>query len=96
MSQKIDPIYRLPEDSIDRLILRMINEAVACLREGIVSTTDLIDAGMIFGTGFPPFRGGPMHYASEQGEALLIQRLNLLSQRYGKRFLPDSGWSMIH
>jgi 3-hydroxyacyl-CoA dehydrogenase/enoyl-CoA hydratase/3-hydroxybutyryl-CoA epimerase len=92
LAVKVDPTYRLPEDSLDRLILRMVNESVACLREGIVKNADLVDAGMIFGTGFPPFRGGPMHYAAEQGEPLLIQRLNLLAQRYGNRFLPDAGW----
>jgi hypothetical protein len=33
-----------------------------------------------------------MHYRAEEGEALLLQRLNLLAQRYGDRFLPDAGW----
>lgn len=51
----------------DRLVLRMLNEAFACLREGVVSDADLLDAGMIFGTGFAPFRGGPAHYAKSQG-----------------------------
>lgn len=89
---KLDEHYRLPEDVLDRLILCMMNEAVACLREGVVEDADALDAGMILGTGFPPFRGGLMHYMAEQGEALLRQRLNLLSQRYGERFLPDAGW----
>jgi len=84
--------YRVPEDIIDRLILRMLNEAVACLRENLVADSDYLDAGMIFGAGFPPFRGGPMAYVREQGEALLLQRLNLLAQRYGKRFAADEGW----
>ena len=89
---KIDENYRVPDDVLDRLILCMLNEAVACLREEIVQDEDFLDAGMIFGTGFPPFRGGMMHYLSEQGEALTLQRLNLLAQRYGDRFLPDAGW----
>jgi 3-hydroxyacyl-CoA dehydrogenase/enoyl-CoA hydratase/3-hydroxybutyryl-CoA epimerase len=54
---------RAPEDLIDRMILQYLNEAVACLREGVVEDADLLDAGMIFGTGFAPFRGGPLHYA---------------------------------
>lgn len=95
IKEPLDPHYRCPEDIVDRLILRIINEAVACLREKIVSDADFIDAGMIFGAGFPPFRGGPMHYAREQGKDLLLQRLNLLVQRYGERFLPDSGWGML-
>ena len=90
--QKRNDHYYLPEDTIDRLIGCMLNAAVACLREGIVENAEYLDAGMIFGAGFPPFRGGPMHYIFDQGEALLVQRLNLLSQRYGQRFLPDAGW----
>jgi 3-hydroxyacyl-CoA dehydrogenase/enoyl-CoA hydratase/3-hydroxybutyryl-CoA epimerase len=89
---KGDPHYRAPEDTLDRLLFSMLNEAVACLREGIVADSDALDAGMIFGTGFPPFRGGLMHYIAEQGESLMRQRLNLLAQRYGERFLPDAGW----
>lgn len=50
-----------------RLILRMVNEAASCLREGIVADSDLLDAGMIFATGFAPFRGGPMNYAKQFG-----------------------------
>jgi len=50
----------------DKLILPMVNEALACVREKIVADGDLADAGMIFGTGFAPFRGGPVHYAREK------------------------------
>jgi 3-hydroxyacyl-CoA dehydrogenase/enoyl-CoA hydratase/3-hydroxybutyryl-CoA epimerase len=89
---KLPAHYQLPEDALDRLILSMMNEAVACLREGVVADRDALDAGMILGTGFAPFRGGLMHYIAEQGESLLSQRLNLLAQRYGDRFLPDAGW----
>ena len=53
----------MPPDLEDRLILPMLNEAVACLREGCVADADLLDAGAIFATGFAPFRGGPLHYA---------------------------------
>lgn len=54
----------------ERLLLAYTNECQAALRDGIVSDADLLDAGMIFGTGFAPFRGGPMHYLrSTQGEA---------------------------
>lgn len=55
------------EDIANRLVLRMLDEAFACLREGVVADGDLLDAGMIFGTGFAPFRGGPIHYAKSQG-----------------------------
>lgn len=60
--------YDKPLDDIsNRLVLRMLNESFACLREGVVADGDLLDAGMVFGTGFAPFRGGPIHYAKSQG-----------------------------
>lgn len=95
LKNKVESHYRVPEDLSDRLILRMVNEAVACLREHIVQDAEYLDAGMIFGTGFPPFRGGLMAYVHEQGEVMLLQRLNLLAQRYGKRFVPDLGWGTL-
>jgi 3-hydroxyacyl-CoA dehydrogenase/enoyl-CoA hydratase/3-hydroxybutyryl-CoA epimerase len=52
----------------DRLISKMINESKDCLKEEIVTDKDLLDAGMIFGTGFAPFRGGPLHYAEKAGK----------------------------
>ncbi len=44
------------------LLQPYLNECVACSKDGIVANDDLLDAGLIFGTGFAPFRGGPMHY----------------------------------
>ncbi len=95
IKKAIDLQVRGQNDITDRLILRMVNEAVACLREGIVSDPDYVDAGTIFGIGFPPFRGGLLHYAKEEGSELLLQRLNLLAQRYGERFIRDEGWHLI-
>jgi 3-hydroxyacyl-CoA dehydrogenase / enoyl-CoA hydratase / 3-hydroxybutyryl-CoA epimerase len=85
----------VPEDLADRLILSLVNECVACLRENIVEDADLIDAGVIFGTGFPPFRGGPLNYARARGVADCVAALEALSQRYGARFRPDSGWTAL-
>ena len=59
---EVDPHYIAPDDLEDRLILPMLNEAVACLHDGVVDDADLLDAGVIFGTGFAPFRGGPIQY----------------------------------
>jgi len=84
-----------PPDLQDRLVLQYLNEAVACLREGIVDDADLLDAGMIFGTGFAPFRGGPLHYARERGVAAVKTRLAELEARYGSRFTADPGWSSL-
>ena len=82
----------MPADLQDRLILPMINEAVAVLRERIVDDTDLLDAGVIFGTGFAPFRGGPINYIRASGANQLKQRLDRLQAQYGQRFTPDAGW----
>lgn len=80
------------EDITDRMILIMLNEAVSCLREKVVEDADLLDAGVIFGTGFAPFRGGPMNYIENKQNTLLKERLEKLSGQYGDRFNPDSGW----
>ena len=87
--------FPLPEDLEDRLILPMLNEAVACLREGVVEDADLLDAGAIFATGFAPFRGGPLQYAKARGIPNVTARLTELEQRYGERFRPDPGWQQL-
>jgi len=84
-----------PPDLIDRLILVLVNECVACLREGVVEDADLVDAAVIFGTGFAPFRGGPLWYAQSRGFATVEARLSELATRYGSRFQPDTGWSSL-
>ncbi len=84
-----------PPDLEDRLILTMVNEAAAILREKIVEDHDLLDAGVIFATGFAPFRGGPLQYAKSRGIAVVRQRLQELEQRYGERFRPDPGWDAM-
>ncbi len=77
----------------ERLILRLLNEAMACLREGVVSDADAVDAGMVYGTGFAPFLGGPMRYIESLGMTGISHSLYRLSQEYGQRFTPDDGWS---
>jgi len=85
--------YQLPEDLEDRLLLALVNEAMAVLREGVVADADLIDAGVIFGSGFAPFRGGPLRYAQERGVAQVVARLQSLAAKHGPRFTPDPGWT---
>lgn len=84
-----------PADIRDRLILPMLNEAVACLSEGVIDDADLLDAGVIFGTGFAPFRGGPLHYARSEGIDAIVARLSALESVYGERFAPHAGWSQL-
>jgi len=70
-----------------------LNEAAACLREKVVADEDLIDAGVIFGTGFAPFRGGPMHHIHKEGVADMKSRMETLENLYGDRFKSDQAWS---
>ena len=89
---KVDPNYRAPPDLEDRLILPMLNEAVSCLHDGVVDDADLLDAGVIFGTGFAPFRGGPIQYIRSVGAGVLREKLEALAQAHGPRFTPKQGW----
>jgi len=87
--------YQAPSDLEDRLILPLLNEAVACLHDGVVGDADLLDAGVIFGTGFAPFRGGPIQYIRQTGADLLLERLKQLHARHGNRFAPRPGWDNV-
>jgi 3-hydroxyacyl-CoA dehydrogenase/enoyl-CoA hydratase/3-hydroxybutyryl-CoA epimerase len=89
---EVDKDYVTPPDVQDRMILPMVNEAIACLADGVVDDADLLDAGVIFGTGFAPFRGGPIQYARTQGIDKLQEKMKQLAQRYGERFSPKQGW----
>ena len=87
--------YPNPQEVQDRLVMRLLNEATACLREGIVDEKDLIDAGVIFGTGFAPFRGGPLEYIRSSGVDQLSVTIDKLKDKFGDRFEKDAGWSEI-
>jgi 3-hydroxyacyl-CoA dehydrogenase/enoyl-CoA hydratase/3-hydroxybutyryl-CoA epimerase len=77
---------------IDRLVLPMSNVCVACLREAVVDNADAVDGAMIFGTGYAPFRGGPLNYARTRGVQNVTAALYALAVRFGDRFTPDAGW----
>ncbi len=79
----------------DRLILPMLDVCVGALREGVVENADVLDGAMIFGTGFAPFRGGPIHYAKDRGVDEIVSTLKSLEQKFGKRFSTDPGWDKI-
>jgi len=85
----------VPPDLIDRMILALLNECVATWREKVVDDPDFIDAAVIFGTGFAPFRGGPLAYARSRGIEDVVARLGELAARYGSRFQPDAGWAQL-
>jgi 3-hydroxyacyl-CoA dehydrogenase/enoyl-CoA hydratase/3-hydroxybutyryl-CoA epimerase len=79
----------------NRLILMLLNEATSCMNDQIVESEDFLDAGVIFGTGFAPFRGGPVKYIHDHGKASLEQDMLSLKELYGERFTINKGWSKI-
>jgi 3-hydroxyacyl-CoA dehydrogenase/enoyl-CoA hydratase/3-hydroxybutyryl-CoA epimerase len=78
-----------------RLVFRFLNEAAACLQEKIVDDQDLLDAGIIFGTGFAPFRGGPVNYSLNEGVDTVIATMIEYEERFGERFRPAKGWALL-
>ena len=70
------------------MVLPMINEASRILAEGIVKTPGDVDLGMIMGTGFAPFRGGPLRYADTVGIGRIVDSLQRLSRARERQFIP--------
>ena len=84
----------LPDGMTDvqrRLIYPIINEVAFCMQEGVVAESWMADLAMILGTGFAPFRGGPMTLADSIGHAALLNNLHVLAVRHGERF-KASAW----
>jgi 3-hydroxyacyl-CoA dehydrogenase/enoyl-CoA hydratase/3-hydroxybutyryl-CoA epimerase len=72
----------------DRLVLLFVNEAIGCLQEGVLRSPTDGDLGAVLGLGFPPFHGGPFHYADEYGLNELRSTLTRLADRCGPRYSP--------
>jgi enoyl-CoA hydratase / long-chain 3-hydroxyacyl-CoA dehydrogenase len=83
-SKKVDD----PKELQDRVLLRMVNEAVQCLQEGILDNAVDGDVGAVFGLGFPPMTGGPFRYVDTVGASAVVATLERFSQKYGQRFTP--------
>ncbi|VAX21893.1 Enoyl-CoA hydratase / Delta(3)-cis-delta(2)-trans-enoyl-CoA isomerase / 3-hydroxyacyl-CoA dehydrogenase / 3-hydroxybutyryl-CoA epimerase [hydrothermal vent metagenome] len=94
-SSKAPEGYRAPDDLADRMILRLVNECAACLQEGVVEDSDLLDAGVIFGTGFAPFKGGPAKYAHDRGVNDVKLSLEKMKNNHGERFTANEGFRKI-
>ncbi len=77
------------EAMADRMVLPMVNEAARCLEEQVVRTAGDLDLAMIFGTGFPPFRGGLCRWADQQGLPQIVATLERLEGASGDRFRPS-------
>ena len=67
------------QEIIERLVFPIINEAALCLAEGIARRPEDVDLAMVFGTGFAPFRGGPLRYAESIGIARVVEGLTRMS-----------------
>ncbi len=79
------------EDVIQkRMIYVMINEAARIVEEKLVRKVADVDIGMIYGTGFAPFRGGLLRYADSVGADAIVSDLELFSRTYGARFAPSA------
>ena len=76
----------------ERLILPMLDAIASAIDEGVVEDADSADAAMIFGTGFAPFLGGPMHYARSRGYGKIANTLDRLEREHGPRFHPSPWW----
>ena len=82
-------------DIEERLIFRMIIESIHCLEQKIITHADLIDAGLIFGAGFPPFRGGLWTYMKSLGKTKIKEIIFDLESRHGKRFACSADWDHL-
>jgi 3-hydroxyacyl-CoA dehydrogenase / enoyl-CoA hydratase / 3-hydroxybutyryl-CoA epimerase len=88
MASRTDMVFD-KDDALNRMLLIMINEAARCLEDGIIDGPDVVDVGMIMGTGFPPFRGGLLRYADSQGIDTIVEVLHDLEEEFKDgRFKP--------
>jgi enoyl-CoA hydratase / long-chain 3-hydroxyacyl-CoA dehydrogenase len=72
----------------DRIISRLVNEAAKCLEDEIIDNPVVGDIGLVFGTGFAPFRGGPFRYLDQVGISQYVDRMNFFADKYGAQFEP--------
>ncbi|MGQ9857215.1 MAG: 3-hydroxyacyl-CoA dehydrogenase NAD-binding domain-containing protein [Thermodesulfobacteriota bacterium] len=84
----IGPKEMSPQQIIDRMLARAINEAAYMIQEGICDRPQDMDLAMIYGTGFPPYRGGILRYADKWGIQKVYEKLLELEKEHGERFTP--------
>lgn len=76
------------EEIQNRIISRFVNEAAKCLEDEIIADPVVGDIGLVFGTGFAPFRGGPFRYLDQVGVAGYVDMMNSFADKYGPQFEP--------
>ncbi|MDQ2868135.1 MAG: 3-hydroxyacyl-CoA dehydrogenase NAD-binding domain-containing protein [Verrucomicrobiota bacterium] len=76
------------ENITNRLTFLMVNEATRCLEEKVVAMPEDADYGMVLGTGFPAFRGGPLRFAENLGIKKLVTEMDGIHARGGQKFAP--------
>lgn len=86
--QGVAPKEMTQQEIIDRMLARAINEAAYMIQEGICDRPQDMDLAMIYGTGFPPYRGGILRYADKWGVKNVYQKLLELEKQHGPRFTP--------
>jgi len=84
----IDPKEVPSQDTVDRMLARAINEAAYMIKEGICDRPQDMDLAMVYGTGFPPYRGGILRYADTWGIRNVYEHLVKLEAEHGVRFKP--------
>jgi 3-hydroxyacyl-CoA dehydrogenase len=65
-----------------------VNEAAKCLEDEIIENPVVGDIGLVFGTGFAPFRGGPFRYIDQVGVRAYVDMMNGFADKYGRQFEP--------
>jgi 3-hydroxyacyl-CoA dehydrogenase/enoyl-CoA hydratase/3-hydroxybutyryl-CoA epimerase len=83
-----EPVPISDAEIVERCWMQMLNETARCMEEGILSNPADVDLGVIFGFGFPPFRGGLLREADRVGLATVVARLEGYAGRYGRRLEP--------
>jgi 3-hydroxyacyl-CoA dehydrogenase/enoyl-CoA hydratase/3-hydroxybutyryl-CoA epimerase len=77
-------------DIVARTVMLMIKEAALCLEERTIDRPDMLDAALVFGIGFPPFRGGLLRYADRIGIRAVLDKLEQFTRTCGDRYTPPS------
>ena len=88
--KEVGPKAMTPKEIVDRTMARAINEAAFMIQEGICNRPQDMDLAMIYGTGFPPYRGGILRYADALGIGNIYQYLLKLEKEHGVRLKPCS------